>query len=78
MCVFPLAGSPMVITRIFPAWNSSPEAVVYNGATIVVCKRECMNKIRDRRTLHHPAEKCDRCDNLYIVRPLNLGYSVLL
>lgn len=34
MWVLPRAGRPMVTTRIFPAWNSSPDAVVYSGATI--------------------------------------------
>lgn len=34
MWVLPRAGSPTVTTRIFPAWNKSPDVVVYSGATI--------------------------------------------
>lgn len=37
-CVFPRAGNPTVHTRILPAWNKRPDAVVYNGATIVHTK----------------------------------------
>lgn len=34
-------------TKIFPAWKSKPEAVVYNGATMVLVRYGIEVKIRN-------------------------------
>ena len=59
MWVFPRAGRPTVRTKILPAWNRSPDAVVYRGATIA----EVSSRMQD--------DRLDACLSAYLVPDCN-------